>query len=206
MLSVAELSCVRADHTLFSGVGFDLAPGECMHLEGGNGVGKTSLLRILAGFSPAADGQVHWQGQLLGTSACRLSQDVLYLGHQLALKEELNAIENLQAGAAIAGIPVSREAAFAALQRLGLGSRAALPVRVLSQGQKRRVALARMVVQPQQQPLWLLDEPFVALDSPAQQRVASFMEAHLERGGMVLFTSHQSVEIGGRSRSFRLGA
>ena len=204
MLSVAELSCVRADHTLFSGVGFDLAPGECMHLEGGNGVGKTSLLRILAGFSPAADGQVHWQGQLLGTSACRLSQDVLYLGHQLALKEELNAIENLQAGAAIAGIPVSRESSLAALQRLGLGSRAALPVRVLSQGQKRRVALARLVAQTQ--PLWLLDEPFVALDGPAQQLVASFMEAHLERGGMVLFTSHQSVEIGGRSRSFRLGA
>ena len=204
MLSVAELSCVRADHILFSGVGFDLAPGECMHLEGGNGVGKTSLLRILAGFSPAADGQVHWQGQLLGTSACRLSQDVLYLGHQLALKEELNAIENLQAGAAIAGIPVSRESSLAALQRLGLGSRAALPVRVLSQGQKRRVALARLVAQTQ--PLWLLDEPFVALDGPAQQLVASFMEAHLERGGMVLFTSHQSVEIGGRSRSFRLGA
>ncbi len=204
MLSVAELSCVRADHTLFSGVGFDLAPGECLHLEGGNGVGKTSLLRILAGFSPAAQGQVRWQGELLGSSACRLSQDLLYLGHQLALKEELNALENLQAGAAIAGTPVDREAALAALQGLGLGRRAALPVRVLSQGQKRRVALARLVVQTQ--PLWLLDEPFVALDGPAQQWVASLMVAHLARGGIVLFTSHQPVDIGGRSRSYRLGA
>ena len=175
-----------------------------MHLEGGNGVGKTSLLRILAGFSPAAQGEVRWQGKLLGSSACRLSQDLLYLGHQLALKEELNAVENLQAGAAIAGTPVSREAALAALQRLGLGSRAALPVRVLSQGQKRRVALARLVIQTQ--PLWLLDEPFVALDGPAQQWVVSFMEAHLARGGMVLFTSHQPVDVGGRSRSYRLGA
>ncbi len=204
MLSVSNLSCVRADQTLFSGVGFELAPGECLHLEGGNGVGKTSLLRILAGFSPAAQGEVRWQGELLGSSACRLSQDLLYLGHQLALKEELNAVENLQAGAAIAGTSFAREAALAALQRLGLGSRAALPVRVLSQGQKRRVALARLVLQTQ--PLWLLDEPFVALDGPAQSLVAGFMEAHLARGGMVLFTSHQPVNIGGRSCSYRLGA
>lgn len=204
MLSVSHISCVRADHTLFSGVGFDLAPGQCLHLEGDNGVGKTSLLRILAGLSPAAQGQVRWQGELLGSSACRLNQDVLYLGHQLALKEELNALENLQAGAAIAGTPVSREAALGALQRLGLGSRATLPVRVLSQGQKRRVALARLVTQTQ--PLWLLDEPFVALDGPAQQWVVSFIEAHLARGGMLVFTSHQPVDIGGRSRSYRLGA
>lgn len=204
MLSVSNLSCVRADQTLFSGVGFELAPGECLHLEGGNGVGKTSLLRILAGFSPAAQGEVRWQGELLDSSACRLPQDLLYLGHQLALKEELNAVENLQAGAAIAGTSIAREAALAALQRLGLGSRAALPVRVLSQGQKRRVALARLVLQTQ--PLWLLDEPFVALDGPAQSLVAGFMEAHLARGGMVLFTSHQPVDIGGRSRSYRLGA
>jgi heme exporter protein A len=204
MLSVSNLSCVRADQTLFSGVGFELAPGECLHLEGGNGVGKTSLLRILAGFSPAAQGEVRWQGELLGSSACRLPQDLLYLGHQLALKEELNALENLQAGAAIAGMSIAREAALAALQRLGLGSRAALPVRVLSQGQKRRVALARLVLQTQ--PLWLLDEPFVALDGPAQSLVAGFMEAHLARGGMVLFTSHQPVNIGGRSRGYRLGA
>ena len=204
MLSVSNLSCVRADQTLFSGVGFELAPGECLHLEGGNGVGKTSLLRILAGFSPAAQGEVRWQGELLGSSACRLSQDLLYLGHQLALKEELNAVENLQAGAAIAGTSVARDAALAALQRLGLGSRAALPVRVLSQGQKRRVALARLVLQTQ--PLWLLDEPFVALDGPARSLVAGLMEAHLARGGMVLFTSHQPVNIGGRSCSYRLGA
>jgi heme exporter protein A len=85
-----------------------------------------------------------------------------------------------------------------------MGSRAALPVRVLSQGQKRRVALARLLLQTQ--PLWLLDEPFVALDGPAQQLVATFMETHLARGGMVLFTSHQPVDIGGRSRSYRLGA
>ena len=111
-----------------AGVGFDLAPGQCLHLEGGNGVGKTSLLRILAGFAPAAQGQVRWQGEVLGSSACRLAQDLLYLGHQLALKEELNAVENLQAGAAIAGTPVMREAALAALQQLGLGSRATLPV------------------------------------------------------------------------------
>jgi len=204
MLSVSNLSCVRADHTLFRGVGFDLAPGDCLHLEGGNGVGKTSLLRILAGFSPAAHGDVRWQGELLGSSACRLSQDLLYLGHQLALKEELNAVENLQASAAIAGTTAAADAALAALQGLGLGSRAALPVRVLSQGQKRRVALARLLLQTP--PLWLLDEPFVALDGPAQRWVASLMEAHLARGGIVLFTSHQPVDIGGRSRSYRLGA
>jgi len=204
MLSVSNISCVRADHPLFSGVGFDLSPGECLHLEGGNGVGKTSLLRILAGFSPAAQGEVRWQGELLGSSACRLNHDVLYLGHQLALKEELNAVENLQAGAAIAGTPVSRDAALGALQGLGLGSRATLPVRVLSQGQKRRAALARLLTSRAR--LWLLDEPFVALDPGAVTQLVDVLDQHVARGGLVLYTSHQTVPMGGTGHHLRLTA
>ena len=204
MLSVSDLTCVRGDHTLFSGVSFDLSPGQWLHLEGSNGSGKTSLLRIVTGFTPPDHGHVRWKGRTLADAPEAFHSDLLYLGHALALKDELSALENLQADAAIAGRTFHEAHARTALQSLGLRGRTRLPVRVLSQGQKRRVALARLVLQTQ--PLWLLDEPFVALDGQAQALVAGFMEAHLARGGMVLFTSHQAVDIGGRSRSYRLGA
>jgi len=204
MLSVADLSCVRGDRTLFRGLSFTLAPGQCLHLEGGNGVGKTSLLRIVAGLAPAAQGEVRWHGELLGSPDCQLPAQMLYLGHLLALKDELSAVENLLAGGAIAGGTIEPAQALQALKELGLAGRTALPVRVLSQGQKRRVALARLLVQ--QNPLWVLDEPFVALDGVAHALITRVLQGHLAQGGMVLLTSHQPVDLGARGRSLRLDA
>jgi heme exporter protein A len=204
MLSVSDLSCVRGDKTLFSGVSFALNAGEWLHLEGSNGSGKTSLLRTVTGFTPPAQGQVRWKGLPLAQASEAFHADLLYLGHALALKDELSALENLEADAAIAARRFVPADARAALQRLGLRGRARLPVRVLSQGQKRRVALARLLLQDA--PLWVLDEPFVALDAQAQALVADAISAHVQRGGMVLLTSHQALDLQGRGSSFRLGA
>ena len=202
MLSVSDLSCVRGDQTLFSGVSFDLNAGQWLHLEGSNGSGKTSLLRIVTGFTPPAHGQVRWKGLPLAEAPEAFHADLLYLGHALALKDELSALENLEADAAIAGRSFVQADALAALQRLGLRGRTRLPVRVLSQGQKRRVALARLMLQAA--PLWVLDEPFVALDAQAQTLVADAISGHVQRGGMALFTSHQPMELQGRGASYRL--
>lgn len=204
MLSVSDLSCVRGDKTLFSGVSFELGAGQWLQLEGANGSGKTSLLRIVSGFTPPAHGQVSWKGQPLAQAAEAFHADLLYLGHALALKDELSALENLECDAAIAGRRYVAADAAAALQRLGLRGRTRLPVRVLSQGQKRRVALARLLLQSAD--LWVLDEPFVALDVQAQALVAEAISSHVERGGMVLFTSHQAMNLRGRGSSYRLDA
>jgi heme exporter protein A len=127
-----------------------------------------------------------------------------YLGHQLALKEDLSPLENLVADAAIAGRALSLADAKSALAQLGLKGREHLPVRVLSQGQKRRSALARLLVSSAK--LWVLDEPFVALDAAAQNVLSEVINGHLNRQGMVLLTSHQSVTLAGQGRSYRLTA
>jgi heme exporter protein A len=162
------------------------------------------LLRTVTGFTPPAQGQVLWNGRPLAQAPEAFHADLLYLGHALALKDELSALENLEADAAIAARRFVSADAGAALQRLGLRGRTRLPVRVLSQGQKRRVALARLLLQAA--PLWVLDEPFVALDAQAQALVADAISAHVQRGGMVLLTSHQALELQGRGSSYRLGA
>jgi heme exporter protein A len=136
--------------------------------------------------------------------ACAYRAERLYMGHQLALKEELSALENLMFDAAIAGQSLTREQALHALAEQGLKGREHLPLRVLSQGQKRRCALARL--RPGQVPLWLLDEPFVALDASSVERLRLQLSRHVALGGAVLYTSHQPVQLDGEGRSFRLGA
>jgi heme exporter protein A len=204
MLCVSELSCSRGDRRLFSGVNLTLSQGHCVHIEGDNGVGKTSLLRIVSGLSPAAGGQVAWAGEPIQASeAYRAAR--MYLGHALALKEDLSALENLQFDAAIAGRPLSVLDASAALVQLGLRGREHLPVRVLSQGQKRRAALARLLAS--RAALWILDEPLVALDLPAQTQVCQILQTHLDAGGMALVTSHQPLQVSGAHCSkYRLQA
>jgi heme exporter protein A len=192
MLSVIDLSCHRGERRLFSGVGFQLNAGTCLHLEGDNGVGKTSLLRQVSGLSPVTVGQIEWCGQPIADNESFRAQRI-YLGHHLALKDDLSAIENLQIDAAIAGQAVDPDKVFSALKSLGLKGREHLPVRVLSQGQKRRAAIARLLIR--QATLWILDEPVVALDVPAQAAVGRVLKAHLDEGGMVLFTSHQPLPM-----------
>ena len=204
MFSVSNLSCSRGDKRLFSGVSFALQPGEWLHLEGDNGVGKTSLLRLACGLSALEQGEIQWQGQPVSSNIDEFRANLAYLGHQLALKEDLTPLENLRADTAIAGRTLSLADAKSALAQLGLKGREHLPVRVLSQGQKRRTALARLLVSSA--PLWILDEPFVALDAAAQKVLSEVINGHLNRQGMVLFTSHQMVTLAGQGRSYRLTA
>lgn len=204
MFCVSNLSCSRGDRRLFSGVSFSLQPGQWLHLEGNNGVGKTSLLRLVCGLSALEEGEIHWQDQAVGKDPQAFRANLAYLGHQLALKDDLSPLENLRIDAAIAGRQLTLPDALQALAQMGLRGRENLPVRVLSQGQKRRTALARLLVSTAK--LWVLDEPFVALDTAAQNALSDVLKGHLAKQGMVLLTSHQAVSLGGQGFSYRLNA
>jgi heme exporter protein A len=192
MLSAQQLSCIKGRQPLFSDVNFVLHPGNCLHLQGRNGVGKTSLLRVACGLARPASGQVLWKDQPL-QEAEEFQQQLLYLGHSLALKEDLSPLENLLLHTRISPPACSRGQALQALAALGLKGREHLPVRVLSQGQKRRAALARLLLSHAR--LWILDEPVVALDAQARKVLCQALQSHAHGGGMVLFTSHQPLEL-----------
>ena len=193
MLRVSHLSCSRGNKPLFADVNFHVQAGQALHLEGDNGVGKTSLLRMVCGLSPADAGEVCWQEQNIRHNPTAYRAALFYLGHDLSLKEDLTALENLLSDAAIAGRTLTQPRAMDALARMGLRGREHLPLRVMSQGQKRRTALARLLAS--QATLWILDEPFVALDAKAVDGLRALMANHLSQGGMVLFTSHQPVAL-----------
>ena len=204
MLTASNLSLSRGDRRLFSGVSFTLESGQWLHLEGDNGVGKTSLLRLLCGLISLEEGEIRWKGQSTLKAPDVFRADLAYLGHQLALKQDLSPLENLRADAAISGRELSVKDAMAALAQMGLRAREHLPVRVLSQGQQRRTALSRLIVSTAA--LWILDEPFVALDAAAQNALAGVINAHLSRQGMVLLTSHQDLSLAGSGRRYKLTA
>ena len=204
MFSVSNLSCSRGDKRLFSGVHFAIEAGQWLHLEGDNGVGKTSLLRMACGLSSVAEGKITWQGQSIAQFPDAFRAELAYLGHQLALKEDLTPLENLLTDAHMAGQKLTPANAMAALAQLGLRGREHLPVRVLSQGQKRRAALSRLLARKAR--LWILDEPFVALDAAAQNALTQVINAHLQAQGLVLLTSHQAVSLQGQGLSYRLQA
>jgi heme exporter protein A len=193
MLTLSQISCTRGHKPLFAAVNLEIQAGEALHLEGDNGVGKTSLLRMVCGLSPAETGEVRWMGQSTRDDPAAFRAVLFYLGHSLALKEELTALENLLSDAAVAGRALTQAQALSALARVGLRGRENLPVRVMSQGQKRRTALARLWAS--QALLWVLDEPFVALDVRAVDALRVLMAEHVADGGMVLFTSHQAVSL-----------
>jgi heme exporter protein A len=202
MLEADNLECVRGDRRLFAGVGFRLEAGELLYLQGKNGAGKTSLLRMLIGLLPPETGEIRWQGKPIGSDEFR--SDLCYLGHLNAIKEELTPLENLLAAARLADEPLSEDDALDALEQVGLAGREDLACRYLSQGQKRRVALARLV--KEKRPLWILDEPFVALDVAAVDWLAGIISGHLQRGGLAVMTTHQQVTIpAGAVRELRLG-
>jgi heme exporter protein A len=197
MLSAQGLTCVRGERPLFSGLDLAVGAGEWLHVRGENGVGKTSLLRLLAGLAQAAAGEILWGGQPIGQVDEEYRRNLLFLGHHGALKEELTALENLEFAAALDGAQLSEREALAALHRFGLKGREELPVRFLSAGQKRRVLLARLLTR--KATLWVLDEPFTALDTKAVDMLAALIGEHLAGGGMAVLTSHQAMPIpGGR--------
>ena len=203
MLEVSNLGCIRGERTLFSGIGFRLGGGELLYVQGSNGSGKTSLLRMLCGLSHPVAGEIRWHGELVGRLGEEYRRELCYLGHPNAIKEEMTPLENLLASAKLAGENLDEGAAIDALERIGLAGREDLACRYLSQGQKRRVALARLV--NERRALWILDEPYVALDPTAIELVASLIGAHLQRGGLAVLTTHQAVEVSaGTVRELRL--
>jgi heme exporter protein A len=193
ILELSKLGCVRGDRRLFSGLDFAVSPGTFVQLTGPNGSGKTSLLRILCGLLAPAEGEVKWEGANIRSLGEEYFTSVTYLGHRHGVKDELSAFENLRISNALNGIVVSKDRAFAALQHMGLLGRELLPARLLSEGQRRRVGLARLLVCETK--LWLLDEVMTSLDKGAVALVRSLIENHLAGGGIAIVATHQELEL-----------
>jgi heme exporter protein A len=196
-LETINLACQRGYLELFSGVGFTLGPGEALRVAGGNGSGKTSLLRILAGLALPAEGEVRWQGSSIRRKRDEYHAGMVYLGHATGVKDDLLAWENLAMSLTLAGERLSASEAFDALEQAGLDHIADLPGRSLSEGQRKRVALARLALSAHR-PLWILDEPFAALDVDAVSSLAEGINRHLSSGGMLVYTTHQDIELQAR--------
>jgi heme exporter protein A len=171
-----------------------LLPGQLLRVAGANGAGKTSLLRMLCGLLAPAQGQVLWQGQSVHKAREEFHRQLIYIGHGAALKDDLSPLENLQVGMRLGGAAPARASLLQALADAGLRGREHVPSRILSQGQRRRAALARLPLG--QAALWVLDEPFNALDSAATAWLLTLIESHLRRSGLVVLTSHQAVALG----------
>lgn len=193
MLEASDVECVRGDRVLFSGLSFTLQRGEILHVNGPNGSGKTTLLRSLCGLMTPAGGEVRWCGRPIKALGEEYFKDLVYLGHLNAIKDDLTALENLVFSGGLSARPVTHAGARAALARFGLEDYDDLPVRLLSQGQRRRVALSRLLTGAAA--LWILDEPFTALDSGAVRTLQEIIRAHALGGGLAVMTTHQEVRI-----------
>jgi heme exporter protein A len=201
-LEAHRLACIRGDLELFAGLSFNIQPGDALWVSGTNGSGKTSLLRLLCGLAAPADGEVRWNGRNIRSLRDEFCSKLIYLGHLNGVKDDLLAWENLVVASTLAGNPVSADEAHEALEQLGLGRAAGLPTRALSQGQRKRVALARLSL-GMAMPLWILDEPFTALDKSAVVALCGTIGRHLAGGGMVIYTTHQEIDLSAK-RALRL--
>lgn len=192
MLEATDLACARGGRTLFAGLSFALRPGDALRIAGANGSGKTSLLRIVCGLLSPSGGEVRWQGTPIRTLKEDYARQLVYLGHAAALKDDLTAAENLAIACRLAGNPQAEDAICGVLDEwevpVGLG------VKRLSQGQRRRAALARLALSGSI-PLWLLDEPFSALDAAGIDLLRDLLFEQLQQGGAIAFTTHQDAGI-----------
>jgi heme exporter protein A len=192
MLEAQDLACLKGDRLLFRGLDLRLDAGEMLRVAGPNGVGKTSLLRILCGLAMQEYGEVRWHARDIRREREAYHRALLYVGHAPALNDLLTPLENLRFASRAGGDAVDESACIAALTRIGLGDQIDLPARVLSQGQRRRVGLARLFLGAAR-PMWVLDEPFTALDVAAVADLAATLSAHCAAGGTVVLTTHQDA-------------
>jgi heme exporter protein A len=193
MLEARDLAGTRGYARLFSSVTFCVEPGHALAVNGANGSGKTTLLRIIAGLSAPAAGAVRWNGDTMAPFDPRLRDAVVFHGHLPALKDELTAFENLASLVALAGAHATAGELAYALDAVALSRQQQLPARVLSQGQRRRIGLARLYVLAK--PLWLLDEPATALDADGAQLLATMLDEHLAAGGTAIVATHQPLPL-----------
>lgn len=202
-LEARELSCFRGEYLLFQQLSFDVRPGDVVQIEGGNGRGKTTLLRILGGLGVADEGQVLWNGVPMPRSRAEFYSELSWVGHRDGIKDELTPIENLVAAQALN--ETAHDVDYAkVLKSLGLVDRDTVPCRSLSAGQRRRVALARLAVSDAK--VWILDEPLTALDTAGKEHLQLMMTEHAEAGGMVIYTTHQRLPLDGcNCKSVHLG-
>jgi heme exporter protein A len=188
-LAAIDLACRRGNRRLFAGVNFTVDAGAAMWLRGRNGRGKTSLLRLAAGLSAPESGRITWGGVPV-REAAGMAQRLVYVAHASALKDDLSVTESLRFLARLHGRDESIASLHAALDRVGMGARRDALVRTLSQGQRRRATLARLALE-RKESIWVLDEPYDALDSDGIEAINALLNEHLARGGSVLLTSHQ---------------
>ena len=195
MLSAHDLACERGERLLFRNLGFELVSGEALLVRGGNGHGKTSLLRILCGLSAAAAGEVRWRGEPIRRAHELYGREMAYIGHANGIKDDLTPLENLRLSAALGGRDLNEPAAMAALSQVGLSRCLDFPARVLSFGQRRRVALAGLMTAGAL--LWILDEPLTGLDVHGVAMVEKMIRDHVVAGGMAILTTHQPLSLEG---------
>ena len=193
MLEMQNLAARRGGALLFSALDLSLPPGAALVVSGPNGSGKTTLLRILAGMTQPAEGTLRWRGREMRAFDPALRAETLFIGHAPALKDELTALENLKSLTELHGVVATPDSLRRALDAWALTRRHALPARVLSQGQRRRVGLARLALLAR--PLWLLDEPSAALDDAGVATLTAAIAGHLARGGSAVIATHQELSL-----------
>ncbi|MBY7802580.1 cytochrome c biogenesis heme-transporting ATPase CcmA [Vibrio fluvialis] len=191
MLEVKNLTAIRDERVLFEGLSFTIQSGELVQIEGRNGTGKTTLLRIVTGLGDRDDGEIHWNNVNIEADRDSYHQELLFLGHQAGVKRELTALENLRFYQAVHAAGTQEEDLYQALTQVGLAGREDVPVAQLSAGQQRRVALARLWLSRQK--LWILDEPLTAIDKQGVKVLEALFLQHAEQGGIVVLTTHQDM-------------
>jgi len=191
MLKVKELSYVRIEQPLIDRVSFALNPGESLLISGKNGVGKTTLIKLISGYLANRQDPIYWQEQHIRDCWLDYCQDRIYLGHEATINLQLTVAENIEFFRAI--VPNQRSITNqAVIEQLGLHNAAPIKATQLSAGQRKKLALACFILSAAK--LWLLDEPYAALDSVAQQWLTALLQQHVESGGMIILTSHQPIE------------
>nr|WP_299244055.1 cytochrome c biogenesis heme-transporting ATPase CcmA [uncultured Halomonas sp.] len=202
-LEARGLTCERDDRRLFQALDLDVGPGEVLRVEGPNGSGKTTLLKILSGQLTDHEGELRWCGQPMRKVRTAFLANLLYLGHSPGIKAALTAVENLAWYQALSGEHGDEAERLAVLEEIGLYGFEDVPVAQLSAGQQRRVALARLSLT--QRPLWVLDEPFTAIDKQGVARLEQRLLAHARAGGSVILTTHHELAPLGELRRITLG-
>jgi heme exporter protein A len=200
-LCVEKVHIWRGDRHVLKGVSLDVCPGELMHVSGPNGTGKTTLLRVVSGLLRPEKGTVEWRGLSISASAAEYQSVLAYASHEPALKSDLTALENLRFAVGLKRRVAAAEL-HSSLERAGVAMCADLPARVLSAGQRRRVAMARVLAF--RAALWLLDEPFTNLDASGSSLMSALLAEHVRQGGVALVVAHHDLKVAAQTRQLEL--